>query len=778
MILQLALSRSDEEYELGEARLLQLWAKRGSDRSYHPLPCHLIDVAAVTEAIWLHVLPGSGRRFLAEQLSIDEADAAQWVPLLAGLHDLGKASPAFQYRWPELAVRADDLRLPTTKFFDGAPHGSVTAGRLPEILEKDFGVSRRVAISISVALGGHHGVIPGGTALSQLNKEAVGQTPWQRVRRDLTLMMSRLLEADRWNAPRSANVAALMVFAGLVSVADWIGSDETFFPYVAEAGVTTDELDLIKYMAVARQQAMDALHQIGWTGITGTHGLLSFNELFPGFEPNPLQRQAVDVAVKAEGRCLAVVEAPMGEGKTEAAFYLSDVWAARPGYRGSYTALPTQATSNQMFSRVRRFLSERYPDEVVNLQLLHGHASLSSEFELLRRNAHLLNPRVTDERRNEQGSVIAAEWFTYRKRGLLTPFGVGTVDQTLLAILQSRHVFVRLFGLFQKTIVFDEVHAYDTYMSALLERLLEWLAAIGSSAVILSATLPAARRDALLAAWRRGLGQRAGDDASLANSSPYPRVTWHAPDSTGSVSFATSPRSVKNLRLHWVDMALPVAGDPFPLGEQLRAMLADGGCVAVICNTVRRAQTVYEALKPYFAEVSSDGHPELDLIHARYLFAERQRREQRALIRFGKVGAMVETPEGTRQVKRPHRAVLVATQVIEQSLDLDFDLMVSDLAPVDLLLQRSGRLHRHIRTDRPAPLQTPVLWIGQPDESGSVPTFESGSAVVYDEHVLLRTWLAIQRRASIRVPEEVEELIEAVYDDRTCPAGAPEALVS
>ena len=390
----------------------------------------------------------------------------------------------------------------------------------------------------------------------------------------------------------------------------------------------------------------------------------------------------------------------MGEGKTEAAMYLADRFAARLGQRGCYFALPTQATSNQMFTRVREFLKGRYPDNIVNLQLLHGHAALNAEFQTLLQSADAEPECVCEDNdlHDHRPGVIAAEWFTYRKRGLLAPFGVGTIDQALLAVLQTRHVFVRLFGLAHKTVIIDEVHAYDAYMTTLLERLLEWLAALGSSVVLLSATLPKARRDALASAYVKGLG----GNIALPPDDRYPRLTWVGQADSGSRHVETSERSSRKLSLQWIDGAVPKDGDAFPLGERLRVALEAGGCAAVICNTVTQAQKVYLALKEYFVGNADDGAPILDLLHARFLFKDRDERERRCLVRFGKPGALVDFGDkDLREVRRPNRAVLVATQVIEQSLDLDFDLMVSDHAPVDLILQRAGRLHRHPRADRP-----------------------------------------------------------------------------
>ena len=278
----------------------------------------------------------------------------------------------------------------------------------------------------------------------------------------------------------------------------------------------------------------------------------------------------------------------MGEGKTEAAVYLADRWAASSGQDGHYFALPTQATSNQMFGRIREYLQDRYEGTQVQLQLLHGHASLSSEFAALRQINNLVfapgYPGVDDD--SDELTVVASEWFTHRKRGLLAPFGVGTIDQALLAALQTKHVFVRLFGLAYKTVIVDEVHAYDAYMTTLLERLLEWLAALGSSVVLLSATLPKARREQLLAAYARGLGKEPEGTAPRAE---YPRVSWVSQDAkNGSRTVAVSARGRKEFSLTWSDGSLPGDGQTsFPLGDMLEVAPARGGCAAVICNTVR-----------------------------------------------------------------------------------------------------------------------------------------------------------------------------------------------
>ena len=301
---------------------------------------------------------------------------------------------------------------------------------------------------------------------------------------------------------------------------------------------------------------------------------------------------------------------------------------------------------------------------------------------------------------------------------------------------------------------------YDAYMSLLLERLLEWLAALGSPVILLSATLPAQRRNALVQAYQKGLG--CAPDQPTQTEAAYPRITWATATNADSLHLETSRQNTRTLFLRHLDQDITL------LGEALRDALQNGGCAAVICNTVKRAQEVYESLMPFFSDLASDGQPELDLLHARFLFKDRAEREFRAQLRFGKkTGTVTDRNNCEHTINRPHCAVLVATQIIEQSLDLDFDLMISEHAPVDLLLQRSGRLHRHQRDNRPTNLTQPTMWIAANDPTDKL-NF-GVSAFVYDEHILLRSHLALREKSQIEIPGEVSELIEFVYDDRACP---------
>jgi CRISPR-associated endonuclease/helicase Cas3 len=710
------------------------WAKLSADQTeFHPVLCHLVDVGQVCHHLWSHALRESVRGRLSAAVGLDAEAAGRWVAFWVGAHDIGKVAPGFQAKGEAFRSRLRQLGYAFPPDPSPPPHGTVSAAVLRDALAHPSGwpaLDPSLASRVAVAVGGHHGVFPRAEQ-TLLGRTALGDRRWSEARLTLLADLAAVFGLAELPAPwleLEGDHAAFILLAGLCSVADWVGSSQDHFPF---AGGTAD---LASYPPLAAKRAADALESLGWTVGPGRPSPASFERLF-GVPPRPLQACAEDYARSVSGPGLALVEAPTGEGKTEAALFLADAWA-RLGQGGLYVALPTQATSNQMFGRVRRFLTGRYPEDRVNLHLLHGHALLSDEYQELRLAA------VYDDDAGVEGRVVAEGWFAPKKRGLLAPYGVGTIDQALLAVLQTKHGFVRLFGLAGKTVVLDEVHAYDAYMSELLERLVAWLASLGASVVLLSATLPKAKREALCRAF-------AGPNLSFPEEAPYPRLLTIEGGAARSRSFPAARTTAVRL--------VRVSGGDLP--SRLNAALTGGGCVAVLCNTVGRAQETYITLRDTLCPAGV----EVELFHARFPFGQRDDIERRVLSRYGKDGA-----------QRPGAAVLVATQVVEQSLDLDFDLMVSEHAPVDLLLQRAGRLHRHPDRGRPPALAEPVLWLLEPDgsDSGGVPCF-GNSEFVYDRHVLLRSYLALADMSGVRLPDDLEGLIEAVYGDR--PLAVPDA---
>ncbi|MEN6548709.1 MAG: CRISPR-associated helicase Cas3' [Armatimonadia bacterium] len=676
------ITTNSPSFALPPDLLLAPWAKLSPCRpnEYHPLLCHLLDTAAVMHALWHHALPQPKRRLLATLLGVSDHDACRWLTLLAALHDIGKAAPGFQAKSPLHRRRLQRLGLQFPLAAD-ANHVQTGMAALKSLLSA-LTVSPAVAVALATALGGHHGHTP---ARRRCGERSLGDAHWQGLRTALGHTLAAHVGLESRSLPpglTAGNQPLLVLIAALARLADWLASDTDHFPVAPSVASITEYADTAAAQAGGIVRAMD------WMQVAAQNA--DFADLF-GFDPNPMQRLVGLAAGDLTAPALVILEAPTGSGKTEAALHLARSWDAAGHQSGYYVALPTQATATALHDRLQSYS----PHESVNL--IHAAAP---------------------------GAGVTR---------LLSPAGVGTLDQSLLAVANDRQPWVRLLGLANKTVIIDEVHACDAYTTGLLTRLLEWLAALNCSVIILSATLPEAQRASLLKAWRKAAVPLA--------SAAYPRVTISTSDGTQCCELPIENRRQVALR--------PLEDDPMALADHLRDRLADGGCGAVICNTVARAQQLYVHLRGLLQQY---GIP-VELYHARYPASERCRREHGVIAGFGKDRSF-----------RPHRAVLVATQVVEQSLDLDFDLMVSELAPIDLLVQRAGRLHRHPHP-RPAALATPELALLTParDTSGQ-PVF-GATEHVYHPHLLLRTWLLLQGRAALNLPEDTAALVESVYGD-------------
>ena len=702
--------------------LIWLWAKLGANEyedEFHPLVCHLIDVGCVAEELVCHRLPATLRPWLARGLGLAESAVGPWVAFWIAAHDIGKATPGFQLQGKTSLLAAKLSALGFHGAADKAPpHGFASAAILKKWCTRR-GFKDRLALRIAYAVGGHHGIFPGPDLPA--SGHALGEGPWTAVQTELLDFLAErfVVPAEVPTGGTDDDQSVLLFLAGLTTVADWIGSNRKWFEWNVKPS---------DYLDHARRQARLALAEVKWPEVSGEPtGPAAFAKVFPKFSPRPLQTACETVAQSLAGPALILVEAPMGEGKTEGALYVADWWRRRTG-GGVYVALPTMATSNGMFGRVRDFLAASVP-EWAELHLLHGQAVLSDTYQELKQLA-----KVYDE--GDTSGVAAHGWFAaQKKQAILAPYGVGTIDQALLSVLQTKHFFLRLFGLAGKTVILDEVHAYDTYMSTLMNLLLKWLAALGCPVVLLSATLPKARRLELLRAY-------AGDTAAEPEHVAYPRVTWVARG--GKIECQHVEADKSRDRVIRVERIADAS-----LAEKLTSALAKGGCACVIRNTVGLAQETYLGLKQALAGAGI----ELMLFHARFRFGRRQDIEAEVLKRFGKDGP------------RPHKAILVATQVVEQSLDLDFDLMATDVAPVDLVLQRSGRLHRHGGRTRATAVADPRLLLIEPSEKDGRPDFGK-SEYVYERYVLLRSWELLWQKEQLRVPQEIEGLVETVYREQ------------
>lgn len=718
-----------------------LWAKTISEgkAGWHPIILHMVDVAAVASAV-LEREPASTQNKMAAILGMDWELSRPWLLLAIACHDLGKACPGFQCKWPGRPPNSG-LRLPRIPNTE-INHAFVSQIALAEFLQQ-MEWPDDLAYLVADAVGCHHGERASPLQLDRLSgdRRALGGEDWSQVRQALMTQMYELFKPGFAPTKMELSGPDFMLLAGLTSFADWIGSNEEWFPF----GKPENCDDLQTWLDIRHIHAREALYTIGWLK---RKPLLrepkAFSDIF-GLQPRPLQMAVAETLADLKAPGVLLVEAPMGEGKTEAAFFAHLELQRRFGHRGLYIALPTRATGNAMFQRTLEFLTRQGSGRVLDFQLLHGTTLLNDTFQNLRI-ADVYDP-LTD------AGVRAGEWFTQKKRALLSEYGVGTIDQALLPILPVRHNFVRFWGLANRVVIFDEIHAYDAYTGTLLANLLRWLLAFGSSVVLLSATLPPSVRRKLAVTVAAEIPDR---------EAPYPRLSLFQRGSVTQTNFNADPARKLKVRIQGV------SPDLHNLRSAVEAQLPSTGMALVLTNTVQRAQDLFKIF-PSGTPLDHNGRrvgkrlsdgTEIFLFHARFPADSRQQREKNVLNIFGVSG------------DRIGRKILIATQVVEQSLDLDFDLMATDLAPVDLVLQRAGRLWRHPRAARP--ICEPILLVaGLSDDEA--PAFGKplwwGS--VYREDVLLRTWVLLRNCEHITLPDDIDDLVQAVYEEQMC---VPESL--
>jgi len=729
--------------------VVAFWGKAGAakaDRETvpHPLICHAVDTAAVA-ALLFDVLVGPPCRAELAEAFVSLGDPARWVAFLCGLHDVGKVSPAFQALRADVAARslsgalAEDVAFvhanKVPKLRTDTPHGALTAVHFERVLVS-WGATAQTARVIATVLGGHHGIFDPAENIAEA-RDAInhhGGPRWAAQVDRVIGVLGGLLDlpdpsSRRWSEV-SVTPGAAVALAGLITVSDWVASHSVGVLDHAGTG-----LDLGSYVGLSRARAAELVAKLGWErwlppADTG------YRSLFGGEEPRPVQRLVAELAEGATGPGIMVVEAPTGEGKTRAALQAAATLVRRLGLAGFCLAMPTRATSNQAYGEVCALVGARWP-----VKLLHSTAAEYLAGAIVAESVGMDGPNGGQEDE-------AREWFT-RKKGLLASLAVGTVDRLLQAAIRARSVAVPLLGMTNKVIVIDEVHAYDAYMSTLLDRLLWWLGRLGVPVILLSATLPAGRREDLVRHWCAGARRCRPADVAPAETaaSEYPRVTWADAD-----NYLVRGSAVSELNRDRRVRVAHIAEDV--LVGRLLGFARDGQNVAMIHNVVRRAEATHAALEVEIARLPPEDRPELILITGPPTQA-RTRKEARLTELFGRHG------------RRPARAIVVGTQILETGLDLDFDVMVSDVSPIDSLIQRAGRLHRFRKVTHP-----PLLGITGVTDAAPGPKIANGIRKIYQDRILLRTWALLRDRSLLRLPDDVSGLVEAVYgteDAVTCP---------
>lgn len=717
---------------------------------YHLLVYHSLDVAAVGQVLL------EQHSFLLDRLAysmgLSKEQTIRWFVFLLGFHDLGKFAENFQqlredlrqHFWPGekirkkgYSVRHDSLgmllwqRHLQHKLFPDAPEN------INDFLQDVFP-------DWLAAVFGHHGWPPHKSDRIQNHFRDFDQQvaldyclAWQALMQPDFAFVAEKAKDEAW---QNRQKEASWLLAGIAVLADWLGSSQDVFQFHSEP------MELKKYWWKYALPAADiVIKQAGILPPPVRHQQ-TLQSLFPYIEqPTPLQKTCAELAINPEPQ-LFILEDVTGAGKTEAALMLAHRLIDAGQAQGLYIGLPTMATANAMYERMletyRRFYAD---DQNPSLILSHSARHLSEKFQ-----QSLLPEQLRQARYGSEEDITAQcnRWLAdNRKKALLADVGIGTIDQALLAVMPARHQSLRLLGLVNKVLIIDEVHAYDAYTSEPLKKLLRFHSALGGSVILLSATLTRKQRQMFVDAF---YGQRQGQ----LRRDDYPLMTHAALSGNASELPLETRPSVKR------DMGISFCHSEEKVLVVIQQAVKSGKCVCWIRNTVSDAR---EAWRQLAGQTWLHGD-RLHLFHSRFAMSDRIDIEQRMLGLFGKPS----TPE------QREGQVLVATQVVEQSLDLDFDVMISDLAPIDLLIQRAGRLHRHERGDR----GEPVLHLfslepdPKPDADWYKALFPKANFVYPHTLVLWRTATVLDEKKSWQMPEDARELLEYVYDHGgECPEG-------
>lgn len=709
-----------------------------------PLWMHLKDTAEIMKKLVDKWVSDS----IIEACGLEREMFCKIAMFLAACHDCGKATSYFQ---SIITINCNEMfnKLNDNKLLVRKKESYRSAGKTPHayagqcILQSGL-AGIELDESLACVVGAHHGRpidrqgIYEGDLLESYPANFYGKEHdkeqkerWSNIWKEImddALMISGI---ENVQILPKINTNAQVLLSGLLIVADWLASNTEFFPLISL------EENLVENIYPLRID-------IGWEKCRFPEGWISeinmmdediFAERFH-FLPNEIQRAVLEAVNHCSEPGIFILEAQMGCGKTEAALSAAEVIANKVNCSGIFFALPTQATSNGIYHRLYDW-AEYVSEETRNaIRLAHSGAEYNEEYQ----KQVISGKAFVDDVDNTYNELMVHPWFQGNKKALLSDFVIGTVDQFLMGALKKRHFMLRHIGLAGKVIVIDECHSYDAYMNSYLDRMLEWMASYKIPVILLSATLPVKRRNELISIYAKTKGV-----AEWKQEKGYPLLTW---TDGKTVKNKVIPQNGEDKKVN-----LKIIDGKKSLLSILEEKLTDGGCACIITNTVKSAQQYYDMIESNMNDVK------LILYHSQYLMPDRIVKEQELLAKMGK-----ESSDKERE-----RLILIGTQVLEQSLDYDADIMFTELCPVDLFIQRIGRLHRHNRNkdrngfSRPEKLKSSECYILMDELNEEDYTYDAGSKKIYGDYLLTRTRKILPD--VLNIPVDIPKLVQAVYDE-------------
>lgn len=631
----------------------------------------------------------------ADNCHMTKEEFEGYVTFLASVHDVGKIHPVFvdrlyAYLPPEVKTAITDAGFKTysAKSFRHEQYSGVVLERwLGEKYAINVRRNRWAKYTANVVTLHHDHKI--GETLSELPSDC--RSIYGAAQNEMINKM-----ADEFHFPGIPAVCdnASEVYSFIESIiilADHISS---------AFGYDADFCAVIKNMGIGKTMIPESIE---------------ITELFPFVTEDSMRPLQKCVSKLSGNQRMVIIEDIPGAGKTEAAMHLAFKMCKDNNMQGIYFALPAAALSNQMYDRLCDMYAVIGPDKQRSLRLTHGTAAarITVSDDIISKESHT----ATD-----------AAFLKPSRRALLSPSAVGTVDQIMMSALKVRFSCMRMLGLSNKTVIIDEIHAYDTYMSSVIRDMLEWFRAYEIPVILLSATLPTEKKKEYLKTADAVLPELLSDD--------YPLIT--TVDHNGNVAQTkVSAYRTKNYKYELVTYL----NKPEHIASLAVMYAKQGGCIAVFANTVKDAQAIYRKV--------CDLGIEPILFHARYKGKDRNKIEKKVVSLFGK--------DAVTNGTRPKSAIVICTQVAEQSLDVDFDLVISQLCPIDLLIQRIGREHRFSETVRPEWAKEAKVIVLTGDIK------KSSSQFVYAPYILEKTGEFLSEHDTIMIPGSIRKSVDYVY---------------
>ena len=717
-----------------------IWAKKKEENNLYywlPLKQHAIDTMDVMDYLWEHWISDGQKELLLQMYEVYSEDSLkQLVKFIGAVHDIGKITPVFQTKKSYHASSGLDQSIIEQLVQNGLKKFDTFDFRNPN--ESPHALAGEVLLNeylnnegVASIVGGHHGkpVDSKEDVKRQLSSftanyylEGDGNIRiWKEIQKaffEWALTISGVCCVEDIYKMKQPG---LVVLEGMLIMADWIASNEYYFPLYEFDDEKTIEFGSRKSVGLSKW-----VETYKWNpqyhANANEYYKLRFN-----FIPHDFQKKLFNIVESSIDLGIVIVEAPMGLGKTEGALISAEQLARKGKCGGLYFGLPTQATSNGIFPRIKDWLNQVANDdsEKKSIQLVHGKAYLNQKYNDTK---YKRNDSIKDD-----AQVFVNDWFVGRKTSNLDDFVVGTIDQLLLMALKSKHLALRHLGFSKKVVIIDEVHAYDMYMSQYLYQAIRWLGAYKIPVIVLSATLPRSKREELVKSYMYGKFDRKSFTSLPKSVDGYPLITY------------TEENNMKQfLEFEKIEdkIVKVISISDEELEEVIEDCLQEGGVMGIVVNTVKRSQELMKLISQRFEQEV------VELFHSSFIAVDRIAKEDKLVAKLGK------------NRERPKLKIIIGTQVIEQSLDIDFDVMISDLAPMDLLMQRIGRLHRHTHIKRPQKLNEPKLYVLGINNNYE---FERGSSAVYDDYYLIRTQYFLPD--VIHMPSDISSLVQKVYDD-------------